>query len=88
MKVNQKIEVEREAKVLKIHAKCSDMCNAELFDQEGKSIHENDGYVPSFMPDRGGDYIVLDIDIDTGQILNWKVPTTDQLQEFINGDDV
>ena len=31
-----------------------------------------------------GDYIYLDIDIETGQITNWEKPTVEQLQTWIN----
>jgi len=34
--------------------------------------------------DHCGDYVELDIDIDTGMILNWKKPTKAQLKELNN----
>jgi hypothetical protein len=34
-----------------------------------------------------GDYIILNIDIDTGYIKNWRTPTKEQIKEFIEGDD-
>jgi hypothetical protein len=43
---------------------------------------EYDGYVPKFLG--GGDDVELDIDLDTGKILNWK-PTTEidkELEEY------
>jgi hypothetical protein len=51
--------------VLSMTAKCSDCFNMNL----GKLEHY--GYVPHSSLG-GGDYIELDIDNDTGQILNWK----------------
>jgi hypothetical protein len=46
---------------------------------ESKSYN---GYVPDFFPEEHwGDYVMLDIDIDTGKILNWKVPTQEQLDK-------
>lgn len=72
--------------VLKISAKCSDLCSAVLV-RDGKMLGESDGYVPSIMPNGGGDYVDLDIDIETGTILNWKVPTKKQLDNFINNSD-
>jgi hypothetical protein len=84
MKIGIKKTVEVEAKVLKIHAKCSDCCSATLVDQDGKTITENDGYVPDFMPgDHYGDYVILDIDLETGQILNWKKPSLEDVQSFV-----
>ena len=90
MELDIKKTVTVQAKTIKIHAKCSDMCNAELLDQDGAAIHENDGYVPGFMPgDHYGDYLILDIDIETGNILNWKKPTATEIKQWIKqtGDD-
>jgi hypothetical protein len=62
--------------ILKISAKCSDLCSTIYTDKNGK-VTESDGYVPSGIGiDEWGDYIVLDIDMKTGQIQNWK-PVTD-----------
>ena len=72
--------------ILKISAKCSDLCSAVLI-RNGKMLAESDGYVPSLMPNGGGDYVDIDIDIATGQILNWKVPTEAQIKAFIAGRD-
>lgn len=30
-----------------------------------------------------GDYIILDIDLDTGKILNWKAPSAEDIEEWI-----
>ena len=67
---------------LRIDAKCSDCCSAILLDDAGIRVAEKIGYVPSIMPDGGGDYVSLDIDVETGKILNWKVPTKKQLASF------
>ena len=69
--------------VLKISAKCSDLFSADLVDGN-KTIREYEGSVPEFFPDDGGDYVALDIDMDTGKILNWVPPTKEQLEDFIN----
>jgi hypothetical protein len=73
---------------IKITAKCSDMFNAQLVEKSTSSreiIGEHDGYVPAWFPNpqtkHYGDYVELEIDIETGQILNWKKPTTAQLHE-------
>lgn len=89
MKIGVKKTVELEAKTLHIYLKVSDRFSATLKDQDGEVIHEqDDGYVPSFMPgDHYGDYVDLVVDIDTGKILNWKTPTVEQLNKFIEGDD-
>jgi hypothetical protein len=77
--------VKVQAKTLKIYCKVSDRFTADLVDQDGQTIHEQeDGYVPVFMPgDHYGDYIILDIDMDTGQVLNWKKPSAESIEEWI-----
>lgn len=63
---------------IKITAKCSDQCIIEC---SGKDV-EHCGYVPDWFPgNHNGDYIILNIDTDTGQILNWNKPTKKQLKE-------
>lgn len=67
------------AKLVKIHMKVCDSFAFDIEDDNGKTLWEQeDGYVPAFMPgDHYGDYLILDIDIETGSITNWKknVPT-------------
>ncbi len=64
------------ATTISISAKCSDMFSATLDD--GRIY---DGYVASFFPHGGGDYIQLDIDLATGRILNWVAPTQDAIDK-------
>ncbi len=61
-------------------AKCSDMFGARLR-EDGKFVGEHNGYVPRFMGLGGDDYVEMEIDIDTGKILDWKKPTKAQLQK-------
>jgi hypothetical protein len=73
--------------ILKISAKCSDLCWAELQDENGNKIKGHDGYVPDFMPgEHYGDYVEMDIDTETGQILNWTKPTKAQMLKDLNGE--
>jgi hypothetical protein len=66
------------AKTITISAKCSDLFSASLDD--GRTY---DGYVPNFFPGRHwGDYVNLEIDLETGKILNWKAPTQKDLEIF------
>ena len=68
-------------RILKMCAKCSDMFSANLVEDSG--IKTYDGYVPDFFPEQHwGDYIELEIDIDTGMILNWKKPSKKDLKIF------
>lgn len=83
-----KIEVVKvNAKTLKIHTKVTDRFQAQLVSSTGTEIYDQeDGYVPGFMPgDHYGDYLILDIDIDTGQITNWTTPTQNDVQSWISG---
>lgn len=84
MKINKMVQMPVDAKVLKLHLKVSDCFYATLVDDKGEVLKDHDGYVPDFMPgEHYGDYVYLDIDVDTGQILNWKVPTVKQIEAFI-----
>jgi hypothetical protein len=70
--------------ILKLSAKCSDMFTARLFTNTGKQVGSDySGYVPKFFPEEHyGDYIMLNIDTDTGKIINWKPPTDKKLTEI------
>jgi len=69
--------------IIKMTAKCSDACNILLSDNENNILQEYNGYVPDFFPgDHFGDYIEFDIEIATGKILNWKVPTKSELDNL------
>jgi len=84
--IAMKKEVQVEAKVLKLHCKVCDNFTALLVDQNGDDIHvQEDGYVPGFMPgEHYGDYLILDIDLDSGTILNWRAPDAEAIEEWIN----
>ena len=63
----------KNAKTIEVCAKCSDMFSADLKDNSGKVLATYSGYVPGFFPDQHyGDYVMLNIDLNTGKILNWK----------------
>ena len=66
-----------------ITAKCSDMFAATVRGGEGQTVGEYDGYVPEWFgrPEHFGDYVQLNIDLATGQIIGWKPPTPKQLKE-------
>ena len=83
--VEQKVEV----KTVSIHVKVGDRGNYDFKSPTGISLKELDEeYVPSFFPgDHYGDYLILDIDLSTGQITNWKVPTENDLKEIFNSED-
>jgi len=71
-------------KVLQVCGKTSDRCHITFKDENGNQVGERDCYVPDYFPEEHyGDYIELNIDIETGQILNWKKPTQKQLRDSI-----
>ena len=76
--------MEKPKRVLRTCLKVVDRCTLQLL-IDGKLVAEHDDYVPDFMPEEHyGDYVELDIDIDTGQILNWKVPTQKELKSQLD----
>jgi len=71
-------------KTLKVCGKTVDNCHIQFLDENNESVGERDCYVPDYFPeDHYGDYLELDIDVATGQILNWKKPTQKQLKDSI-----
>lgn len=86
MKIGITKLVNIEAKTLNLCLKVCDGFSGSINDQDGFTIKSfEDCYVPSFMPgDHFGDYVILIIDIDTGQITNWETPTAQEIEDFIN----
>lgn len=66
-------------RILSVSAKCSDLCFTSYSDKDGKET-ESDGYVPRNIGIGGGDYVDIDIDMKTGQILNWKAVSDAQVK--------
>lgn len=89
MKITATKTVQVDAKTLKIHCKVSDRFTASLHDQDGAELYsQDDGYVPSFMPGQHyGDYVILDIDLDTGKVTNWSPPCAEEIEEWIKPED-
>jgi hypothetical protein len=71
------------AKYLRISAKCSDCCTAELQDADRNTIIEKDGYAPTVNAVCRGDYINFTIDLENGTIVSWKTPSEVELTEAI-----
>lgn len=75
-----------DAKVIEIYLKIRDEFVCTIFDNAGQQLGEYEGYVPNdVVPGEFGDYLHLKIDLDTGQVLNWKVPSAKALERLING---
>jgi hypothetical protein len=71
-------------KTLRVCAKTVDRCAITFLNEKGESVGERDCYVPNYFPeDHYGDYLELDIDVETGQILNWVKPTQKELKQSI-----
>lgn len=74
--VPQKLKV----KSVLVYCKIRDEGTYDLRGEEGKSIAQRHDYVPSFFPGDSdgsshyGDYLILDIELETGLVLNWKKP--------------
>lgn len=71
-------------KTIEISAKCADLCWIAARDANGETVAEGDGYVPDFMPgEHYGDYVQLTIDVATGRIVDWEVPTDKKIRDDI-----
>jgi hypothetical protein len=77
------------AKTIYIHLKVSDRFSGEVRDENGNSLIDIEGsYVPDFFPEKHyGDYVVLDIDLETGLIKNWVKPTARDIELLQPSDD-
>ena len=89
MEINQVKTVKVDAKTLKVHLKVTDRFSADLVDKDGVHLASaEDTYVPRFFPgDHYGDYVILDIDLDTGHITNWKAPKAEAVEEYFFGEE-
>ena len=78
------IALEAELKEMRLCIKVSDGFTCSLHNPDGGEFASHEGYVPDFFPgDHYGDYI----DIETGQITNWKKPTAEDITKMLNDDD-
>lgn len=85
MKINQQKTVQVDVTEVRLHIKVCDRFGADVFDAEGDKVGDYEGCVPDFFPGQHyGDYLILNINIETGQITNWSKPNPDQLQALLN----
>lgn len=88
MEIGMKKLVPVNVKTVSLNLKVRDEFACTILDQDGAELKDYDGYVPFFMPGQHyGDYVMLEIDIDTGMITNWVAPNAEDMQNFINGED-
>ncbi len=78
-------EITKPKRTIKFYAKTSDRFCCDVY-EDGKqvNIETYDGYPPRFL---GSDGVDLEIDLDTGQVQNWKVPTQEDLGMLIGSED-
>lgn len=83
------VQKQIQVKTVSVHAKVGDCGYYEFKSPEGTSLKElQEGYVPDFFPgNHHGDYLILDIDIETGQITNWKKPEAGQIKEIFDNEE-
>ncbi len=86
MKITTLVEKETEVKSINLHIKVRDEFCWKIVNSEWETVLDlDDVYVPGFFPwEHYWDYLILDIDLETGQILNWKKPTADDIKEYID----
>jgi hypothetical protein len=80
--VQQKISVS----TVTVHVKVGDRGFYEFKSSDGISLKElQEDCVPDFFPgDHYGDYLILDIDLETGQIKNWNKPNIEDIESIFN----
>ncbi len=84
MKINQQKTVQVDVTELHLHIKVCDRFAAGVMDAQGEEVASYEGYVPDFFPgEHYGDYLILNIDLETGQIKNWKKPTAGQIEALL-----
>lgn len=81
MKLPKKVVETVEVEYVEVHCKVSDSGCYTLKDKGGNTIGSSrEDYVPSFFPDQHyGDYLILNINLETGQIMNWKRPNEEEV---------
>lgn len=86
MKIPRQIVDTVEATTVKVHVKVCDTGSYSLHAPNGEEIAGlGEEYVPSFFPgEHYGDYLILDIDLETGKILNWKKPNEVEVARTFN----
>ncbi|WP_397448170.1 hypothetical protein [Pseudomonas sp. NA-150] len=87
MKINQQKTVQVDITELRLHIKVCDRFEGDFIDADGEKVGAYEGYIPGFFPgDHYGDYLILNIDLETGQIKNWKKPTAEQIEKLMVGE--
>jgi hypothetical protein len=84
MQINTQKTVQVDATELHLYIKVRDGFAAGLKDAQGEEFGSYEGYVPDFFPGQHyGDYLILNIDLETGQIKNWKKPGAADIEKML-----
>ena len=76
-----------DVKTIRVYTKTSDQFECKILDRDGGVIEKYEGYVPAFFPgEHCGDYLILNIDIETGNITNWQRPTEEDIIKLLGSD--
>lgn len=77
----------RSVKTIKLSAHCQDRSEVIGKDANGREVVRTEPYYMRSQFGLGsGDYVELEVDIETGQILNWKKPSDEDLIDGFYGD--
>lgn len=87
MQINQRKTVQVDVTELHLGIKVRDGFAAQFKDAQGGEVGTFQGYVPDFFPGKHyGDYLILNIDLETGLIKNWNKPTAADIKKMIEAD--
>jgi hypothetical protein len=84
MQINQQKTVQVDVTELHLHIKVRDGFVAGLKGAQGEEVGSYEGYVPDFFPGQHyGDYLILNIDLESGQIKNWQKPAASDIEKML-----
>ena len=85
MKITTLVEKETDVKTLSIHLTVRDGFNGKLLTSDWEVVCRwEDTYVPDIIPGSYWDTVELNIDVETGRIINWGNVTPTFLKEVID----
>jgi hypothetical protein len=78
----------RSIKTILISAHCADRSNFIAKDANGRFLLDTDpDYVKAGLGFGKGDYVEIEVNIETGQVVGWKKPTEDDMMDAFGGKD-
>lgn len=84
--IQETLKAELKEMRLCVHVRDGFACS--LSNPDGDDFASHEGYVPEFFPgEHYGDYLMLNIDVETGQITNWKKPTPEDITKMLSDHD-